>query len=155
MPLAHTTTKAIAGVLLGLCGYVSVVAAQNGPVSPATSGLPQVDEQWLNTQKAALAALDPAMVRDVRQLLEIQQAKKLVQLAIAPLLPRVRTDFIKALPPAFADREHMADVFVQKLETRLQGDEYLDLVVFVYAKYLTHEDVRALLAFYGTPAGQH
>jgi hypothetical protein len=52
MSLAHTTTKAIAGVLLGLCSYVSVVAAQNGQVSPTTSGLPQVDEQWLKTQKA-------------------------------------------------------------------------------------------------------
>jgi len=155
MPRVHTTTKAIAGLLLGLCSYVSVVAAQNGPVPPATSGLPQVDEQWLNTQKAAVAALDPAMVHDVRQLLEMRQAKRLVQLTIIWLLPGIRTEVINGLPPALADREGIADAFMQKLATRLESDELTDLLVPVYAKYLTHEDVVALLEFYETPTGQH
>jgi len=44
--------------------------------------------------------------------------------------------------------------FWSELRRSVSGAEMIDLVIPVYDKYLSHEEVRAIVAFYESPAGR-
>ncbi len=44
--------------------------------------------------------------------------------------------------------------FARRLAGRIQLDDVIDLLVPIYSEHLTPEDVRTLVAFYGSPEGR-
>lgn len=86
---------------------------------------------------------DPALVADIRTLLNLTGAGRLaIQSMLATLeqMKKVRAD----IPPSFWDA-FMAEV---------KEDELVDLLIPVYAAHFSREDVAGLVAFYQTPVGQ-
>ena len=53
------------------------------------------------------------------------------------------------------NRDKILDSYLEKVTSAIKSDEFLDAGAAVYAKYLSDDDVKALTAFYETPAGQH
>jgi hypothetical protein len=46
------------------------------------------------------------------------------------------------------------EVFWQRLREKIDTDELVNLVVPVYSKYFSHEEINALIAFYSTRLGE-
>jgi len=66
----------------------------------------------------------------------------------------LRPTILASLPPT-PNREKIADAYGEKLAALLSSQEFLDRLAALYAKYLSDDDIKALTAFFETPAGQH
>lgn len=56
--------------------------------------------------------------------------------------------------PAGEYREKLVDLFFVKFKSKADPQQLLDLIVPLYDKYLSDEEVKALIQFYQTPLGQ-
>lgn len=91
----------------------------------------------------AAPTVDPAFEADIRALLKATGAGSMgVQMmdqmitSLQPMAPQ--------LPATFWD----------EVRTEFNAEELINLVVPIYAKHLTHEDVKGLIAFYESPVGR-
>ena len=50
--------------------------------------------------------------------------------------------------------ERFIDLFYTKLQSKLNTDEFVGLIIPIYDKYLTTEDIDGLTQFYESPLGQ-
>jgi hypothetical protein len=81
--------------------------------------------------------------QDIRKLLEVTGSAKLGQQVLAQMMQTFKSTNPK-VPEEFWDQ-------VMK---EFDSGTMIDLVVPVYEKHLTHEDVKGMLAFYESPLGQ-
>ncbi|MES2645172.1 MAG: DUF2059 domain-containing protein [Myxococcota bacterium] len=91
----------------------------------------------------AAPAIDPAFEADIRALLLATGAGSMgiqmmdqMMVSLKPMAP--------GLPDAFWDG----------VKSEFKADELINLVVPIYARHLSHDDVKALIAFYQSPAGK-
>jgi hypothetical protein len=56
--------------------------------------------------------------------------------------------------PAGEYREKLIELFFAKFHSKVDLEELLNLVVPIYDKYLSDEDIKGLIEFYSTPLGQ-
>jgi hypothetical protein len=94
-------------------------------------------------QQAAPADDTAAKRQDIRKLLEVTGSAKLGQQVLAQMVQTFKSSNPK-VPEEFWDQ-------VMK---EFDSGTMIDLVVPVYEKHLTHEDVKGMLAFYESPLGQ-
>lgn len=87
--------------------------------------------------------IDPAFEADIRKLLAVTGAGALGQQVMDQMFTALKP-MAPALPPEFWD----------DVKKEMNADELVELVVPIYARHLTHEDVIALVAFYETPVGK-
>jgi hypothetical protein len=92
---------------------------------------------------AATTAADPAYEASIRRLLEVTGSAALAEQMFDQILGQ-----LKPLAP------DVPAEFWSEIRTSAKSSELVDMFVPIYAKYFTHEDVAALLAFYDTPAGR-
>jgi hypothetical protein len=90
-----------------------------------------------------LAGIDPSMVADIRQLLEVTGQAQLGKQVLDQMFAQFRTT-MPQVPAAAWD----------ELQARLKPEQLVDMVIPIYARHLQQEDIRALIAFYQSPAGQ-
>lgn len=86
---------------------------------------------------------EPAKKESVDMLMEATGAGDLSAQMIAQMLPAIQ-NMVPDAPPAFWD------TFKQELD----ANELMSMIVPVYQKHLSEEDIQAILAFYRTPAGK-
>jgi len=67
------------------------------------------------------------------------------------MIDQMKSQMITSMRPAFPS---LSDAFWVKLEEELDVKELIDQIIPVYDKYYTLEDLKAVNAFYATPAGQ-
>jgi hypothetical protein len=91
----------------------------------------------------AVPALDPSYEADIRKLLEVTGSAALAQQAMDQMMVHLKT----LVPNA-------PEEFWTEFRASANPSELVDMMVPIYAKYFTHEDILALLAFYDTPAGK-
>ncbi len=91
----------------------------------------------------AAAPIDPAFEQDIRQLLAATGA--------AAMGEQVMDQMIGSMKPM---APQLPETFWTELRVEVTGDSLIELVVPIYAKHLNPEDVKALLAFYESPAGK-
>ena len=58
------------------------------------------------------------------------------------------------LLPAGDYREQLAELFVEKFNSKLDLQQFLDIAATSYDKYLSDDDIKGLTQFYQTPLGQ-
>lgn len=66
---------------------------------------------------------------------------------------RIRPMLTNELPPG-EYREELVRLYFAKLHSNLQSSDLLDLLVPIYAKYYSRDEINALTQFYETPLGQ-
>ena len=89
------------------------------------------------------AAASPGMEEDIRKLMEVTGAGNLgVQMMNQMLEP------MKQATP------NVPTEFWTRFMTKVDPGEMIDMVVPIYAKYFTHDEIKQLLAFYRTPLGE-
>ncbi len=100
------------------------------------------------------AIIDPQLKADILHLFDVMKVRDLMGTAMKTMIDNARPQILASLPLT-PNRDKIADSFTDKLTALLKSDEFLDAGAAVYAKYLSDDDIKALTAFYETPAGQH
>lgn len=102
----------------------------------------------------ATAKIDPAKAADIQRLMEVAGTRKMVDQMMASMqTTTLRPTLEKALPPG-PYRARLIDLFFERLKAKMDSQQFIDMAAAAYDKYLTDEDIKALIAFYQTPLGQ-
>jgi hypothetical protein len=119
--------------------------AQTAPakVSPQTSSTPAATAPKINPEKEA----------DIRRLLEVSGGVEMARRMMQSSEQSIKPLMTKSLPPG-PYREQLVDLFFEKFQSKADPKTLVDMVVPAYDKYLTHEEIKGLLQFYGTPLGK-
>lgn len=123
----------------------SAPAQQTPPAESAATAPPPAD---------ANVALDPQLKADILHLFDVMHVREREIAGVNIASGLVRAELMRSLPPT-PNREKIADRMVEKVVAVTQSDEVLDRLAAVYAKSLSDDDVKAITAFYESPAGQH
>ena len=86
---------------------------------------------------------EPASKKSVEKLMEKTGAADLGIQLMGQMIPAIK----KVIPQA-------PEEFWDEVMTEMDAGQIIDLVVPVYQKHLTEEDVQDIIAFYETPAGK-
>jgi TonB family protein len=135
-------------VVFTLGGTVPADSSQQAlaPASPEKS-------DWA-TGTSPSTEIDPQFKGDVLRLMDLSHFKDKQQIQVRQLLHSMRPTLLATIPVT-PNREKIVDRYVEKLGDLFQSEEFTARVVALYAQDLTESDVKAAIAFYETPAGQH
>ena len=114
---------------------------------PAAQAKPQ--EQVPKTA----AKIDPEKEAAIRKLFEIQGTRKSMEQVFAGMSENMKPALAKMLPPG-EYQDKLIPLFFEKFQSKLKTDDMLDLVIPIYDKYLSKEDIDGLAQFYQTPLGK-
>jgi uncharacterized protein len=104
-------------------------------------------------QPAAPAKIDPAKDADIRRLLEVGGSKATMAEMMAEMEKNIKPLLTSSFPPG-EYREKLVDLFLEKFHSKVDLQQMLDLVVPIYDKYFSDEEIKGLIQFYSTPLGQ-
>lgn len=71
----------------------------------------------------------------------------------AGMSENMKPSLAKMLPPG-EYQDKLIPLFFEKFQSKLKTDDLLDLIVPIYDKYLSKEDIDGLAQFYQTPLGK-
>ena len=83
------------------------------------------------------------MEADIRQLMNVTGGGNMAAQVVSQL--------IGSLKPSMPN---VPEAFWQKFMAKVDADELIEMIVPIYAKHFSHEEIKGLLAFYETPLGQ-
>jgi uncharacterized protein len=144
------TCSAIVSFLLVIGGGATLCQTHSESVSAA---------QLANSRENAPAAassqstIDPAKKADIGKLMQIVGTRQLMMEFMGRMEENARPLVANALPPGDY-RDKLLDLFFARLRSKIDLDQLLDLILPVYDKYFSAEEIKALIAFYQTPIGQ-
>ena len=99
------------------------------------------------------AKVDREKEAAIRKLFEIQGTQKSMAQVIAGMTENMKPMLSKMLPPGdYQDK--LIPLFFEKFQSKLKTDDLLDLIIPIYDKYLSKEDIDGLAQFYQTPLGK-
>jgi hypothetical protein len=145
----------IAAIFLLVCAAPVMVAARQsaGPSSQAPAVPATPPQQTAQPTEKAAPAVDPAKEGAIRKLLDVQGTRNLMQQVVASMSNSMRPMLESSLPPG-EYRVQLIELFFQRFQSKFNVDQLVDLVVPIYDKYLSIEDLEGLTKFYQTPLGQ-
>jgi uncharacterized protein len=138
-------------ILVLVLGGLGSAAAQTSSGSPARLAHGQTDSGA--DLASAAARIDPAKRADIERLLELTGIKAIVASTMDSTMKSLRPLLISSLPPG-EYREKLIDLFVDKFHSQADAQQVLELVVPIYDKHFSDEEIRGLIKFYETPLGQ-
>jgi hypothetical protein len=92
----------------------------------------------------AAPPIDPAKEAEIRKMIRLSGAEKTMKITMIRLFEASR-----------ARNYTLPKEFWTRLETEMDTSELIDQLVPVYNQYYSMEDLKAVNAFYESPAGQH
>ena len=131
--------KRIIPVIL-LCGSIAIAADNPSPTSPAPS--------------------NPPSEASIKQLLELAQARKLVDSVMAQMDNLMQQTIAQATQGQKIPAKVQKDIDQQRAEMVAMMKELLDwtklepMYVRIYQKTFSQQEIDGMIAFYKTPAGQ-
>jgi hypothetical protein len=92
------------------------------------------------------AAIDPAKDAEIRKMIQVTGVEKTMKLVMNRMFESFKTQN-SGLPPDFWSR----------IETEINANlsDLIEQLIPVYAQYYSMDDLKAVNAFYQSPAGQH
>jgi hypothetical protein len=103
---------------------------------------------------------DAAKKADIRRLMQLTGQNMKVGEMMRSMIPQFRAamgQYEKSVSPEHAERfRRVMEEMFEKIILRVEAEQprLLDMMIPVYVKHLSHEDIKALLQFYESPAGQ-
>ncbi len=135
-------------VVFTLGGTTSADDSQQGPAPAAP------DKSDLGMGAAPSSDIDSQFKADILRLMDLTHFQDKQRVTIRQLFNSMRPALLATIPVT-PNREKIVDTYMEKLGDLLQSDEFTARVIAIYAQDLTDADVKAAVAFYETPAGQH
>jgi hypothetical protein len=124
------------------CASSQAPAAQSTPPAQAAA----------SAAKPA-TAIDPAKDAAIRNLFGVMGTKDSMKQVMDSMSGSIRPLLESSLPPG-EYRAQLIDLFFQRLQVKLRVDDLLELVIPVYDKYFSLEEIEGLTKFYQTPLGK-
>jgi hypothetical protein len=142
--------RAIAWLLLLGCA-----SAQTNSGSAQPGPEPRTERQTAPASSPAAqpSKIDPAKAAEIRQLMEVAGTKTVMIQMMDSMGDSIKPLLANALPPG-EYRDRLVDLFFVKFRSKADPQQLLDLIVPLYDKYLSEEEIKALIQFYQTPLGQ-
>jgi uncharacterized protein len=110
-----------------------------------------------STQSKAVAPshIDPQKEANIRRLVEISGVKNNFAASISTMSTMMRSSLEKSGMSNEKARA-FSDLFFEKMQAKMVGrfDDLLEMLIPIYDKYYTNEDLEGLIAFYSTPLGR-
>ena len=144
-------------LLCWIAPFVAIVrgttpSAQDAkPVQTAPAQTAAAPEQAASGNSAP--SVDPAKEAAVRKMFEVMGMTKMMQQVLSGMSSNMKPMLMSSLPPG-EYREKLADLFLQKFQSKLRVEQLMDLAVPIYAKYFSKEELEGLMRFYQTTLGQ-
>lgn len=139
---------------LALMFFASVASPAIGQTTshsqpPAASPLAE------NLQDAAkpTAKISPEKEAAIRRLMDASGMRENLRKVLAGSIENIKPVLRKSLPPG-EYQEKLVDLFFERFQQKMKLDDMLDLVVPVYDKHFSIEDIEGLTKFYQTPLGK-
>lgn len=124
--------------------FVVIQGASQNPVQAAQStGAQAVAQQSISDEKLA----------DIRSLLELLGVHDLVTDAESKGLQQFRANLSASVSDS-PRRQEFINSFVAAYQQRFHPDDVTGELVAIYDRHFTDQEIKALLQFYGSPAGQ-
>ena len=98
-------------------------------------------------------AISPAQEADLRELLKLTGATDALAAQLSQMADHLKPLVESSIPPG-PRRHEIAEAFTRKFRARANSESMTELMIPVFAKYLSDDDVKSLIRFYRTPAGQ-
>ncbi len=98
-------------------------------------------------------AIDPQKEADIRSLIELTGASDLIQDAMQKSSSQY-TQRIEILLPDKDRAQKLSAAFLDRYKARFTTEAMDNQLVRLYDKHFTHDEIRQLLQFYGSPLGQ-
>ncbi len=126
--------------------------------APADKTAPTVTQSAAPTKaqeqaSKTVAKVDPEKEAAIRKLFEIQGTRKSMEQVFAGINENMKPMLAKMLPPG-EYQDKLIPLFFEKFQSKLKTDDLMDLIIPIYDKYLTKEDIDGLAQFYQTPVGK-
>jgi hypothetical protein len=96
----------------------------------------------------------PQLQADIERLFDLLDMKGDIKEQRRTAAERSRTNLFSGVLPSGANRDKIVDAYIESYAS-LYSDDYAKNLAALYAKYLTDDDVKQIIQFYETPAGQH
>ncbi len=119
----------------------------------SNSGQPSQPTASAPSPTAQPSKIDPAKAAEIRQLMEVAGTKAIMIQTMDSMSGNIKPLLTKALPPG-EYRDKVVDLFFVKFRSKADPQQLLDLIVPLYDKYLSEQEIKALTQFYQTPLGQ-
>jgi hypothetical protein len=111
-----------------------------------------VQAVWSGANQAA-HALDPVKEADIRSLMELVGARDAVQDIATHGADQFRETLLASVPAS--DRsQQFVNAFIEDYKSKFNADEATTQLLSIYDQHFTHDEIKALLQFYGSPLGQ-
>jgi len=101
----------------------------------------------------AASAIDPQKAARIRELMEVTGAKNLGRQLIDAGMEQFRGS-VQESQPNNPRAKQFVDAFVARFQKHFDPDSLNELMIPIYDKYLTAEDLKGLLDYYRSPLGQ-
>lgn len=89
----------------------------------------------------------------IRKLFEIQGTRQSMGQVLAGMNTNMKPMLSKMLPPGdYQDK--LIPLFFEKFQSKMKADDLIEMLIPVYDKYLSKEDIDGLAQFYQTPVGK-
>lgn len=140
--------SATAVLILLACG--SICVAQEASSSDQDGG-----NSVAAAAKASRSRVDSAKTKeaDIRQLLEITGASGLAVQSMDEMEKTIRPMMTDALP-AGEYRERLVELFFQKFHAKRDTNQLVDLIIPIYDKYYSDDEIKSLIQLYKSPLGK-
>lgn len=114
------------------------------PIPPVAPNI-KVDGKWIQLQRNAVAALDPATVASIRHLLDLgSRDNDTLKQRVADFLARSKI-LITGYFPNQKDPSEVADRVISKVSAETDISTLSDLMVLAYAKHLSREQAESAI----------
>jgi hypothetical protein len=154
------------GFLILLCGAPlaqNAAHAQTGTTTAARQEQPQNKQKATTEEKSAHSAQDtaakpttgvsPEKEAAIRKLFDVSGLRDSLQQILGNSIESGRPTLRRMLPPG-EYQEKLIDLFFERFSQKMQVDDLVKLVIPIYDKYFSIEDIEGLTKFYETPAGK-
>jgi uncharacterized protein len=135
---------------LGLSAQVKDAGVQkSATASQAQTAAPPAKVDDAKSDKK----IDPAKEAAIRHFFEAQGTRSAMQETLEGMTGNMRSMLTTSLPPGDY-REKLIELFIVKFKSKVNVDDLMEMLVPVYDKYYTIEDLQEIEKFYRTPTGK-
>ena len=98
--------------------------------------------------------ISPAKEADIRELLRVTGMNEGVEKQMVQMAEQAKPLIEHQLPPG-PRRQEIVETFSRRFLARANSQALIQQVIPIYDRYLTDDDVKAVIRFYKSPVGQH
>lgn len=144
--------KTFAAAFLCTLLLVSIGTAQDNSPSAADQASGQSVAAAAQANRARIQ-LEQAKQADIRQLLQVTGAASLATQSMDEMEKTMRP-MISNVLPAGEYRDKLVDLFFAKFRSKRDPEQLISLIIPIYDKYYSDDDIKGLIQMYQTPLGQ-